>query len=74
MELKECNIDNKLKTIYIGGGSPSCLNVKQLEKLLFTLSSYLDDDCEFNIDFLIVSTITDCVKGIGEPCRNQKKP
>lgn len=49
-ELNECSINNKLKTIYIGGGSPSCLSVDQLESLLASLSSYLDNGYEFSIE------------------------
>ena len=49
-ELEDCNIDNKLKTIYIGGGSPSCLNDIQLDKLLGHLYKYLYKDSEFSIE------------------------
>lgn len=49
-ELRSNNINNKLKTIYIGGGSPSCLSVDQLEKLLSNLIKYLDDEYEFSIE------------------------
>ena len=33
-ELEDLKINNKLKTIYVGGGSPSSLTCNQLEKLL----------------------------------------
>ena len=49
-ELNDLNIKNKLKTIYIGGGTPSSLNVNQLELLLSNLSAYLDEDYEFTIE------------------------
>lgn len=49
-ELKDCKINNKLKTIYVGGGSPSSLNVEQLDKLLSSLSSYLDKEYEFSVE------------------------
>jgi len=49
-ELYSCKIDNKLKTIYIGGGSPSSLNNNQLERLLNSLHSYLDKDYEFSVE------------------------
>lgn len=49
-ELKSLNIKHKLKTIYIGGGSPSSLNEKQLELLLSELSKYLDKSYEFTIE------------------------
>ena len=49
-ELKSQNINNKLKTIYIGGGTPSALNINELERLLKELSKYLDSEFEFNIE------------------------
>ena len=49
-ELENANIDNELKTIYIGGGSPSCLNVSQLERLLSALNTYLENEYEFSIE------------------------
>ena len=49
-ELNNLKIKNKLKTIYIGGGSPSCLNEKELEKLLKELNKYLDINYEFTIE------------------------
>ena len=49
-ELKDIDITNKLKTIYIGGGTPSSLSVNQLEILLKNLQNYLDDEYEFTIE------------------------
>jgi len=49
-ELNNLNIKNKLKTIYIGGGSPSCLNCEQLERVLKPLSCFLDEEYEFTIE------------------------
>ncbi len=49
-ELEDLKINNKLKTIYIGGGTPSSLNLEQLELLLNSLSVYLDEDYEFTIE------------------------
>lgn len=49
-ELEENKITNKLKTIYIGGGTPSVLPSSLLEKLLSKLSSYLDKENEFSIE------------------------
>ena len=49
-ELEDCNINSKLKTIYIGGGTPSCLNAYQLERFLFELNRCLDDEYEFSIE------------------------
>ena len=41
-ELKNMNLKHKLKTIYIGGGTPSSLNFVQLERLLVNLNKYLE--------------------------------
>ncbi len=38
------------KTIYIGGGTPSCLTVKNLENLLSNLVSLLEGNYEFTIE------------------------
>ena len=48
-ELENLKIDT-LKTIFIGGGSPSSLNIRQLELLLSTLSKYLANGYEFSIE------------------------
>ena len=46
-----------LDTIYIGGGTPSCLSIKQLEKL-FSIINKLNksDSCEYTIEGNISST------------------
>lgn len=49
-ELCSLNIDGKLKTIYIGGGTPSSLSINQLETILKNISVYLDNDYEFTIE------------------------
>ena len=49
-ELESLKINHKLKTIYIGGGTPSSLNVFQLDKLLNALFNYLDVEYEFTIE------------------------
>lgn len=49
-ELHDLKINHKLKTIYIGGGTPSSLNCDQLECLLSSLSEYLEDEYEFTIE------------------------
>ncbi|MFV0395965.1 MAG: radical SAM protein, partial [Coprobacillaceae bacterium] len=41
-ELKALSITSALKTIYIGGGTPSSLSNQQLEYLLEMISSYID--------------------------------
>lgn len=47
-----------LKTLYIGGGTPSCLNLSQLEKLFSITNKFnLDNDYEFTIE-LNISDIT----------------
>ena len=48
-EINSHNID-KLKTIYIGGGTPSSLSISQLEKLLQNIVPYINDDYEFTIE------------------------
>ncbi|AIV03503.1 coproporphyrinogen III oxidase [Candidatus Malacoplasma girerdii] len=45
----ECN-GCKFKTIYIGGGTPNCLDNHLLAQLLNELSKYLDNECEFTIE------------------------
>lgn len=42
----------RMKTIYVGGGTPTSLNVKQLETLLVSIRSYFsfEDDCEFTFE------------------------
>lgn len=49
-EIKGYNINKPLKTIYIGGGTPTSLNKEQLEKLLYFLSPYKNEDTEFTIE------------------------
>ena len=48
-EIHSHNID-KLKTIYIGGGTPSSLSISQLENLLQNIVPYIDDNYEFTIE------------------------
>ena len=52
-ETKKYNNDI-LKTVYIGGGTPSCLNTKQLQKLFNITSIFnLEDNYEFTMEFNI---------------------
>lgn len=44
------NNNKKYKTIYIGGGTPTCLDNKLLELLLKSVSSHLDENYEFTIE------------------------
>lgn len=46
---KECT-GLHFKTIYIGGGTPNCLNDKQLEFLLKNITPYLSKKYEFTIE------------------------
>ncbi len=48
-EFKELTID-ELETIYIGGGTPSCLSYKQLEVLLHYFDPYLKNVQEYTIE------------------------
>ncbi|MBP3635013.1 MAG: radical SAM family heme chaperone HemW [Bacilli bacterium] len=50
-EIKDKYENEKLDTIYIGGGTPSALSIKGLEKLFdITKSFKLEDDYEFTIE------------------------
>ena len=44
------NCFNKYETIYIGGGTPSCLNLRQLERLLILINPYTDNVKEYTIE------------------------
>ncbi len=48
-ELDSLSLD-KLDTIYIGGGTPTSLNISLLDKLLKKLSIYLNEGGEFSIE------------------------
>lgn len=41
---------HSLKTIYVGGGTPTCLSSSSLEKLLNYLGKFLADEYEFTIE------------------------
>lgn len=43
-------VKKPLTTIYIGGGTPSCLNLEQLERLLKALKPYSDGVLEYSIE------------------------
>lgn len=49
-ELASLNIETPLKTIYIGGGTPTSLNDDQLEWLMDLIKPYLNDQCEVTIE------------------------
>lgn len=44
------NCFNKYETIYIGGGTPSCLDIRQLERLLALFNPYTDNVKEYTIE------------------------
>jgi len=50
-EIDEIHINHKLKTIYIGGGTPSAIN---LEKILLSLDKYIDINTEFTVEGNII--------------------
>ena len=50
-EIHEYYKNDKLKTLYIGGGTPSSLNIEELKKLFKIISIFkLEDDYEFTIE------------------------
>lgn len=56
-EINSIYKNEKLETIYIGGGTPSCLNVKQLERLFIILSKLNKAErIEYTIEGNISST------------------
>lgn len=46
----------KVETIYLGGGTPSSLNISQLERLLKKVSPLLDQDGEFSFELNVENT------------------
>lgn len=48
--VKKQSINNQYNTIYIGGGTPNCLDNKTLSYLLASLVPFLDKDYEFTIE------------------------
>lgn len=56
-EIKSIYRGEVLETIYIGGGTPSCLNIKQLKRLFNILSIFKrSSDCEYTIENNFEST------------------
>ena len=49
-ELKSLKINHKLKTIYIGGGTPSALKEEDLTYLFENLKAYLTKNTEFSVE------------------------
>ena len=57
IEANQLKIAKPLKTIYIGGGTPSALSLKQLEKLLEILKKFVTNELlEYSIELNIEST------------------
>ncbi len=56
-ELKEVYRQEKLKTIYIGGGTPSCLSINNLKKLLSMIETVKkEENVEYTIECNFSST------------------
>jgi oxygen-independent coproporphyrinogen-3 oxidase len=49
-EIKSKHIKNKLKTIYLGGGTPNALNFAQLTELGKSVKNLIDHKTEFTIE------------------------
>jgi len=49
-ELRETAVNPGLETVYIGGGTPSCLPLSQLERLLSMLGPYTGKVKEFTVE------------------------
>lgn len=49
-ELSDLNLNIPLKTIYIGGGTPTSLNDEQLKSLMDMIRPYINNDCEVTIE------------------------
>lgn len=49
-EIAELRISHPLKTIYVGGGTPTCLSESMLDDLLSFLRPYLEEDGEFSVE------------------------
>ncbi|NBK98026.1 MAG: radical SAM protein [Erysipelotrichia bacterium] len=54
-ECKQKIKDKKITTIYLGGGTPSCLNEEQLECLLTFLDEYRENVLEYTVESNIES-------------------
>ncbi len=59
--------DSKISSVYIGGGTPSVLNIEQIRKLFFIIKKYFVFDCECtfevnpeSIDEHKLSTLREC--------------
>lgn len=60
-EIDQYKID-KVKTLYIGGGTPTSLDINQLESLLKYLNKYIDEESEFSFEVNVESISLDKIK------------
>lgn len=66
-EIKKYNINKPLKTIYVGGGTPSSLDIELIEKLLIMISKLnKEDEYEFTFECNIDSMNEDKLKLLKE--------
>ena len=49
-ELNHKYPNQRFKTIYVGGGTPNCLSLELLKKLLFALKEHLEDVYEWTVE------------------------
>ena len=47
---QDLNLNIPLKTLYIGGGTPTSLNDEQLKSLMDMIRPYINNDCEVTIE------------------------
>lgn len=67
-ELKSLKINHKLKTIYIGGGTPSCVD---LEVLFIELQKYISNKTEFTIECNVLDINENLLKQYKKYCINR---
>lgn len=49
-DLEKYHKDKKLKTVFIGGGTPSCINAQEYKEIFQTLQKYIQDDTEITTE------------------------
>ena len=51
-EIERCEFSGKAKTVYFGGGTPSCVDAENIERVLLKLKEKFDFDeaCEISIE------------------------
>ena len=65
-ELDSYHIDHPLKTIYVGGGTPSALSLDELEELLEMIDTYTDSVVEYTFEANPESLSLDKIKLLKE--------